>query len=139
MPIGTTKIATRNTNSGAIRISAVVCPLRRMPRRRRASAAPSAGSALGSLVMAIVMARGRSERWARDKADRPGRRGPSAGRGLLGEPLVEALGQLLVVIGPDLGVDHEGILRVRRRGRQVWQDLGRHLGDRCLERRTVGD
>ena len=72
------------------------------------------------------------------RADGLGKPAPPP-RQLLRQPFVEAFGQLLIMVGPEFGRDHEGGFRVFRCGRQIGEDFRRYLRDRSLERRTLGN
>src|SRR5437764_14858081 len=67
---------------------------------------------------------------------------PRAGEGeggSLRRPRCEALLQFLALIGPELDVELERVLRVGRRGRQVRERVRIQLGERLLVGRAVGN
>src|SRR5688572_14404415 len=125
VPIGTTKETTRKRNSGATNKSA-----RRRRRRptccsRCLSAIPPAGRPASAMPDAVLLTIP-----VRQRRERPGPLpGLTEALRAAREPIVEALGQFLVVVSPELGVGDQLVAAVLGRGRQVLQDLRRDVRD----------
>src|SRR4051794_16069913 len=93
LAIGRQKLSSSSTNSGAISSNERM----RCPRVVRLTAAATAESAAAGLAVAL--------------------------NGLFREPVVEALGQVLAVVGPEFHVDRQRALHMVRRSRQFGERI----------------